>query len=586
MPFNPFKRSGTKSKFGMKKDETRSLPSVQPEPETRSTTDVDSKKKEEDKKDEVIDSLAGKENESEVKDVVASKPSKGKEVSNNIAKNRTRDGIPNTIGRSYQRLWKEVTDYTFHPTKFGTNATFIPNAMQLQKLLEIAIPLVGRTNWILKQEPTFNPYAVAIGYFYMYYVQILRAKEAASDLVGQEASALSRFKKYNPMESIPIPDFLIPFYESIISTQLDDTKYSWIVPTWGYAKSTTTRGVTVYKDWPYYDAINEMNDTKAADYLRPNIPYMIGNLALFGAREQRTGLYNHMTSDRVFEPISMTTATGTRHTHIRFVNEDVNLTSTNHHTAMLSHCGSTFPFQFWNDNYAEARTELSNSKFYVRNGIDYATTVINNTAAAGTAATHFHNPVTGRELHETPAVGLNKIDQYLFVSKEHNPIWFEYIRDQMTIFAKHFPVGLKTFADVATTGGLESSVVCQLKFDSPLTTAGTDYVYPDRYCSRDDSNIEHNEQLFQDLTGSFATSRNDLEHNERLQALSIAINANPAVAIGTEKVREGKFFDQSLTTDTVVQQSIGELGEDIKGLVPMYLNLRDYVKDDLKLKPE
>nr|QLC36759.1 capsid protein [Sarcosphaera coronaria partitivirus] len=588
MPFfNPFKRSGTRSKFGKTEDKgkgvQRELPTYQDQDQETGVQDSASKKKEDEKKDDAIDEAAGKENEEEVKDVKATKPTTKRVVKDNIAKDRQRQPTTQAIGRSYQRLWKEMTDYTFHPVKFGTNSYFVPNAEQLDRILRVALPLVARSNWIMKQELGFNPYAVATGYFYLYYVQILRAKEAASDLVGQESSALSRFKKYNAFESIPIPDILIPFYESIVATQMEDTKYSWIVPTWGFDDGTNG-------EWPNYATFDQMSRVEVADYLRPNVPFMLANLATFGARENRTGLYNHMDSDRVFTPANLDDqqTPPARHNRFRFMNHTHNLNTAANHgpISVLTELGASYPFQFWNDNYADARRDIAESKYFVRNGINFALTVTNPTAAAGTAHVGFTNPGTGQRFPETPAGGLNKIDKYLFVAKENNPIWFEYIRDQMAIFCKHFPTGCKTLADVATTGGLESTVVAQLKLESPVTAGTTEYVYQDKYCGRNDSTIEYYPELFGDLTGAFATSRNDLENEERLQALSIAINANPAVARGTEVLREGRFYQQDLQNETTVQQRIGEMPENVPGAVPMYLNLRDFVKDDFVLKPE
>jgi len=587
--FNPFRRSGTKSRFGQKPDDKRNkertLPVAQePESDIESPQE-DRKKKEDEANDAVLDNAAGKENESETKDTKATKPTGKKSVFGNVKKDRQSVATSSRAGgslRSYQRIWAEVSDYTMHPIKFGTNAYFIPNGMALHKMLEIAIPLVARTNWIQKQNGEFNPYAVAFGYFYMYYIQILRAKSSASDLAGQESSALTRFTKYNPLETIPVPDFMVPFFESIIATEMEDTKYSWIIPTWGYPQGTPEA------DWPNYAGLQSM-EVSEADYLRPNIPFMLANLATFGAEENITGLYNHMDSARTFTPVSFIDnsdpTTPVRHNRVQFMNQSNNMTSTTqrHTTSILTTLGASFPFQFWNDNYAEAQRYIGESNFFVRNGINIAAT--NRTPYHATTRTPFTNPVTGRAMTET--VPLTKIDNYLFIAKENNPIWFSYIKEQMTIFAKHFPTDLKTFADIATTGGMESTIVGQMKFEDPLTAGGTDYVYPDQYCGETQNTLRYYPKLFRTITGSFATTRNDTERNEVLQAFAIAINSNPPMPIdATRPLRNGKFFTQSLTDRTVIQQIIGRMEQTAPGEIPLFNNWTDYIRDAFVNKPE
>jgi hypothetical protein len=578
---NRFRRAGTSSKFGAKEDRNqkkRELPTYVEQDAETGEIDSSSKKKEDQAVDDKIDDAAGKEEEAQTKDVKATKPRTRKFVDSNVLKDREA-GPSNKVGHAYSRLWKNYTTYSFSPIRFGNNSYFVPNGRLLQVILEQAIPLVARTNWIQKQEVGFNPYAAATGYFYLYYIQILRAKKAASDLVGQESSALTRFEKYNPFESIPIPDILVPFYESIVATQLSDTKYSWIVPTWGLTGPNDA-------DWPNYAGFQHMT-VDLPDHLRPNVPFMIANLATFGAMTNQQA-QTHIDEDRIFTPASFDDGAQQpiRYQRLRFMNHthDMTAAARNDAVSMTTALGASFPFQFWNENWREARRDIANSKFYVRNGINLAITVTNPTAAAGTNYIAYNNPGTTQPMVET--VPMQKIDQYLFISKENNPVWFEYIREQMTIFAKHFPNGCKTLADIATTGGMESTIVCHQKFELPITNNGTDYVYPSATCGRFNSTASYYPRLFSDITGSFATTRNDVSENERLQALAVCINANPAIAIGTSIIRQGKFFSQNLTTDTVVQQSIGDMAETTPGAVPLYTDINDYVRDVLVVKPE
>jgi hypothetical protein len=581
-----FKRSGTKSTFGAppprpaRSNPVRNLPSYADQDREKKEKDEDKEKKDNDKKDDEIDSKEGKEDEKKTKDVQATKPTGKVSVKGNVASSRVRVEDSPKVGNAYSRLWSEVSQYTLHPIKFGSNAHFIPNGIPLQRLLEIAIPLVARTNWITKNEVTFNPYAVATGYLYLYYIQILRAKKAASDLVGQESSALTRFEKYHHFEEIPIPEFLVPYYESIVATQMEDMKYSWIIPTWGFEDANNAQ-------WPAYAGYNDMTTVTYADFIRPNIPFMLSNLATFGAEEMSTDIFRHMDQDRVFSPINLDDGAvpPVRRAAARFMNGNHNLGNAAGHTMtdVLNTCGASMPFQFWDDNYMDARRHMSDSNFYVRGGINVALSTTTD-LAAGAAYT---NPITGNAMVQTTA--LTSIDKYLFVAKENNPIWFEYILDQMVVFARHFPNNQKSLADIATTGGLESTIVTQLKFHEPIAAGPPPvHLYADYHCQKNNNTLKFYPKLLRDLTASFVTTRNDLERGEVLQGISIGINANPPVvqANNVEKIRDGKFFAQRLDDNNVIQQYLGSMSNNFKGEIPMYVNWTNYVRDGFVTKPE
>jgi hypothetical protein len=582
MPSFFSKRKGTSSKYQSapapppkdKRNVPRSLPSYKDQDQETSTKDADKEKKDNEDQDKKVNQAAGKSNEGD-EDKKVTKPSGSKKVENDIPKNREYINAPTKVGNIYNRLWSNVTDYTLHPRNVKTNAYFIPNAIPLFRMLAIALPLVARTKYILKEEVGFNPYAVATGYAYLYYIQILRAKSSATDLQGRDASALSRFLKYNKLEEIPIPDFLIPFYESIVATQMADTKYAWIVPNW------TTTGV----DWPRYAAANNHMTVNSIDYLRPNVAYMLMMLATYGCQTTAT-YFNHFDADRVFTPVSFDNGATppVRHAALRFMNAGHNMTNGANHnvTDFLTTLGPNFPFQFWNDNHRDALTDIRESNFFCENGIN---TVLSTTDGAAPGAGNIYtNPFLDAATNQT--VVMNNIDEYLFVAKENNPLWFQYIRDQMQIFCKFFPDGQVTMDHIATTGGLEATIIGKLKTETRTAGPPVTYLAPDMHFGKNDSNIEFNPKVLRSLTASLATARSDIEREHTYQAMTIGINSNsPVTPQAAEIFRSGRLFEHDLTQVQTIRGYLGEWEDSRPGELPMYSDFKDLVRDSFNAHP-
>jgi len=174
------------------------------------------------------------------------------------------------------------------------------------------------------------------------------------------------------------------------------------------------------------------------------------------------------------------------------------------------------------------------------------------------------------------------------MSKTHNPTWFRYIVENMDTFCKHFPNGVKTLADVPTSGGMENTIIGQLKFEQPLTPGNTDFVYADMTHGQAATVLpKYYPKHFNSIVGSFESLRGDLERSEQLQALALGINSNPPVSIGANatSMRSGKFFEQPLTRDSQIMY-IGQRGEDTPGEVPMFQNFDvEYIRPRLSAKP-
>jgi hypothetical protein len=473
----------------------------------------------------------------------------------------------------YSRLWKSVTDYKLSPVRYTTVAWYVPNAMPYRPLIESCCKLVGQSSHAMKHEKEFNPYAFATGMYYLESIQILRAQKAAGELVGQDLSALARFEKYNALESIMIPEPFIPLLESLAAVELEDVKYHWIVP----QHRLTFTNATTFADVCTPNA-------NGIDVFRPNIPFMLANLATFGATT-RGNLAARIDAARVFTPIDLKPVNNANPPVIqpvRFLGGnrtyDGNMANANDIRNVVQMCGADHPFQFWNDNYYEAHLGLRNSRFFVNNGIDIGLT---------NAVLH---PESGNALNDGAKV-FNNLDAYLFIAKSNNPSWFQYLSEQINIVARFFP-NSRPMSKIAVTGGMEPTVLCHLKLEDSVNYGGADhYIYENAQLGRTNYNqLDFYQNRFRSLTAAFTTTRGDIERNEELNAFALGICANPPIATAIaaqDAFRGGRFFsDAHGGAEFMRAQRLGFTESTIPGDVPMYNGWHDdFVKPAFSKTP-
>lgn len=565
-----FTRKGTRATYD-KDTSKRELPKPQEEAVTVETTTKTTKDKKADETDAKID----EEHNVEETDKVTN-------VQTGSSKQRAVDGVlKNKIGTEssgqatgvYSRLWKRVTEYKLSPVRYTTVAWYVPNALPFAPVIDSCCRLIGQSNHANKHEREFNPYAFALGMYYLEVIQILRSQKAAGELVGQDLSALARFEKYNPFDGIMIPEPFIPLLESLAAVELEDTKYHWIVPD---HRLTFTNATTLLDI-----CTPTINDT-----IRPNIPFMIANLATFGGYT-RAELTDRIDEARVFTPIEIRPLAAAAPHGIqptRFLGQDRTfdgaMAAGNDVRNVIQMCGASTPFRFWNENFYEAHLALRNSRFFVNRGIDIALTNVT------------HHPETGNVLLDDATKIFRSLDAYLFIAKENNPSWFQYISEQINIVSRFFP-GSKPFSKIAVTGGMEPTLLCQLKLEDQQTYAdGTrHYIYADTRLGRTNYNqLQFYANRFNSLTAAFTTTRGDIERNEELNAFSLGICANPPIVLddnARNALRGGRFFqDAHSGGDAMRAQRLGFTESTIQGEVPMYDGWHDdYVKPAFSKTP-
>lgn len=547
-----FGRSGTRSKFG--KTPERNLPQAATETQVIEETDTKADKKDAAQVDAQVESAEGR------KPVERSgEPSSktGKTVvKKNVASNVQGTSSSATPGNMFSIFWSTILSHQMHALTFADRVWYVPNALPLFTLSEIFFRLVGNSNWIDKHETTFNPYACHVAVCYLYYVQILRAREAAGALTGNETSILTRFRKAFPEEKIEIPGVFVPYFESIVSTEPSDTKYPWIVPYYGDLDGKT-------------DMQSFRNDS-GLEFMRPNLPQLIATLATF-VTTAITDLDAHMDSDNTFIPVTLDRTNAGNTT--RIFNHDYDFRSGaapgnlphawDDRYKMFLNGGMSVPFRFYNDNVGPAHKHARRQAFVDRQtGINFAATN-NQTYPNGGAG----NLLETRDF--------STLESFMVAGKDRSLHWADYLFDQLAIAAKQSKFS-KNLSEIATTGGMESTIYCSLRTHTAVNHHGHDrYTYENDHMGHDDASTINwfANSHYTRLTGRFQTSRADVEREEELQGFTFGINSTLPYHQAPRNV-SGSFYTHATNAggvpEAMTYSEQGDASERVRGPVDMY----------------
>lgn len=560
-----FKRSGTRANFGS--TDKRTLPSASTAPVTTQTVSTSEETKEREDTDRRVEKAEERDERADERDVPTSDTKDKGKVKSNVAVSRARTHNTTSAQDAFTKFWSGMQSYSLHPITFSTTAWWVPNALPLLVLCNIAVPLVARSNWIMKNETTFFPYAVITALCYIYYIQILRAREAAGELTGRESSTLTRFRKLVKEEKVIIPGPFVPYFYNIVATQLEDRKYDWVVPSYGDLSDFLVAGG------------NSAATFSNLNFIRPIIPHMLALMATFGSMDQPT-MDARLDEERIFTAVALDRAADTN-----IFDRDIDFHTNAAPQAAnrwLMACGTSTPIQFWNDNANTARQHLARSQFFgVKTG-NTSTTGIDITAIPGQRLPN------NRTRDASTQKDCHLIDSFLFLEKDKNANWSKYMFEQLEVFSKHF-TGNKNLSEMPTTGGMETSILCELR--TPTQHTGNRYVY-------DDSNlglalrtdIDWYPNRFDQLSGYFRSTRADITREEELQALCFAPNALPPIHnIYNERnlFRDGHYFDHmNGATEAHDLMELGSSASTTKGQVELFQGWNsDVVRQMYRAKP-
>lgn len=160
-------------------------------------------------------------------------------------------------GGAFIKAWTIADHIVIPPVLQPRKSSFIPNFLSANIILQaIEICLDGNEElkWI---SPNFFFLPVRLYYSILFYIQILKAKEAAGKLGKSESTWFRAFKRNFPLESLPVVGPLIPYFTNIVSVKPNDDKYDFVYPDFN-----TNGGLSVTKG---------RVDIQPSFYLQPNV---------------------------------------------------------------------------------------------------------------------------------------------------------------------------------------------------------------------------------------------------------------------------------------------------------------------------
>jgi len=417
----------------------------------------------------------------------------------------------------YQMFWALETDFDMEEVTYTTKNTWTPNSFALFEILDAAGRFVYDNRVVTKHHPEYLDYAVACYYAIIFYIQILRAKNAAGLLIGQDASFLRRFERKFKPEELPISRIVFPFFSTIVSTLLPDSKYGWITP-------EINAGMFIARMTDYGQAAHTSNN--GANFLQPNVPYMLAILREAISRDRQNHLSDSMATHygageagnddpaffNDFEEYVPVRLSANAHTTLFGIRFQIGTVRTDDRNTLLTTAGVSHPFHADYDQLTAAAPKWRKTSFMTMDLTEMA---------------------NGTRM-------INDLESFLHMDKKDDMEWFRELILQAATHARFFGA-VKNLSDVPQTGGMETLIGCMHK---KKTAAGAAIHYDDIQLGLRPSpvTLDWYPRTFRDTVGSFYTTRNGLKRQETLQSLTFAPNASIFVGTKPDRVGEGAAF--------------------------------------------
>lgn len=197
-------------------------------------------------------------------------------------------------GGAFLKAWTIVDHVVVSPVIQPKKSWFYPNYIVggiIVDAMDRCIDGNQELTWIC---PNYFSLPVRLYYAVMFYIQILKAKEAAGKLSKSESTWFRSFKRVYPLESLPIAGPMVPFLSNITSVKPNDDKYDFIYPDY-----ITSQGLKVEKGKPTVNPIY---------LIQPNVTILAEFLALFNTltnaqlRNVVNGVYDYFDDTASFVP--------------------------------------------------------------------------------------------------------------------------------------------------------------------------------------------------------------------------------------------------------------------------------------------
>jgi len=148
-------------------------------------------------------------------------------------------------GGVFAKVWT-ISDHVNIPKVIEPKrSNFLPNFISATIIIEAMEHCVDGIEELKWLAPFYFSLPARIYWAVLFYIQILKAKEAAAKLSKAEGTWYRAFKRVFPLESLPVAGPLVPFYTNIRSVKPDDDMYDMIYP--DYVKNF---GISVEKGIP------------------------------------------------------------------------------------------------------------------------------------------------------------------------------------------------------------------------------------------------------------------------------------------------------------------------------------------------
>lgn len=423
----------------------------------------------------------------------------------------------------FENYWALETSLDLEEVTHEKPNYWTPNALALFEALNASRRFTVNSNIINKHHPEYLEYGVATYYAVIFHLQILRAKEAANRLTGEESSFLRRFRRKFPEETLPIAGHLFPILSSIVSVLLPDPKYNWIVPqTAGDIFGSTTTVSSL------------ISGHTGGPFLQPVIPMMVAILreAILNAKEGNLQDGTHYTEDEYYVTNTFNDATDVALFGHKY---RLNQTTTQDKNGMFNFVGISHPFDADSDQLKTA------SKHWARSSFNDLTLRV--TSTYGTIVA----PATVAPL--TNDISITDLESLFVMKKSGSMDWFSILINQATTHSRFFKNG-RNVSELPVTGGNETLVNTILRKNDNanhrihhdhrglgmILEANTKPWYP---------------RQLRGLIAGFTTSRSLVQRSQILQALSFGTNARIFITIdghvagdGTSH-RSGEFWKEN-----------------------------------------
>jgi len=489
--------------------------------------------------DDKIREEAGKSKESEEqatnKFVPPSHKAEGKNTSDQPSTETTAFG-----SNDFQAYWALETGYDLEEEIFEEANTWTPNSFAMFEILNQMQEFVVDNRVVIKHHPEYLDYAVACYYSMLFFIQILRAREAAGQLTGEERSFLKRFRASYPEESLVVAGPLVPYFSTITSTLLPDNRYNWIVPTIATGLTETLTTTTTGSGRTLKET-NVFHDADGSIYLQPMFPYMISILRFATDKYMATHLSDALTSDPQ---------------ESRFFNEDGLWIAGNCIDAQ-----TLFGFNFHIGTDTAAPYHIFNTQglhypFHAQ--VDQMDVIHNKwkSSAFNKGITICCSPDTSNTetMTEKNTKGL---DNFLCSPKSKNLDWFRSLLNQAVTQAR-FIKNVSNLSRINPTSGQEPLIVA--KFSRMVNRNTKHAAFTSLKVDADKDNFTWYPATWNDLTAEFETTRSGIKREESLQAICFGINASLPfnVKVGTAKGSphsQGAYWDDETWTATMFKDS-------------------------------